>query len=86
MSILRDAVLWVAALALGLVGWTASAQADRTVNANHPVVISDDITNQSTTVISASTGGDDGDSDSGSGDSDSGSDDSDSSSDDSDTD
>ncbi len=75
MSTLRDAVLWVAALALGLVGWTGPAQAEPT--ANHPVVISDDITNHSTTVISASSGADDGDSDSGSDDSDSSSDDSD---------
>ncbi|MEE8557761.1 MAG: hypothetical protein V3T14_07735 [Myxococcota bacterium] len=77
MSTLRDAVLWVAALALGLVGWTGPAQAEPT--ANHPIVFSDDISDHSTTVIAD----DDSDSDSDSG---SDKDDSDSDSADSDTD
>ncbi len=84
-GLLARTSLWVALVALGLPA--GAALADRVVNSNEPVIISDDITNRVKGVVSASgaSGSDgDGDGDSSSGDGDSGSVDSDSGSDDKD--
>ncbi len=87
-GLLARTSFWVALLALGLPA--GAALADRVVNSNEPVIISDDITDRVRDVVSASgasgdgESGSDGDGDSSSGDGDSGSDDSDSSSDDKD--
>ncbi len=55
--LLGNSTSGLCALAFLLMSGAGVASADRVVNANVPVVISDDITNQVTEVISAGSGG-----------------------------